>query len=95
MCDFLSMIQSYKWGKNHRLYITSPRINKTKRTRKKKVLNKNSYFLKFKQINSLINRNEVLLRVTSHNVKFYKYCSVTSVDVERTFLSLKYNDNQR
>lgn len=62
---------------------------------KNKVSNKNSDFLKFKQINSLINRNELLLRVTSHNVKFYKYCSITSVDVERTFLSLKYNDNQR
>lgn len=50
-----------------------------------------SGFLKLKQINGFINGTGVdqLKDVTSLNVKYYKYCIITSVDLQSTFASRK------
>lgn len=55
------------------------------------VLTKNAGFRKLKQVNNFINGEDAELptEVPTAKAQFYKYCPVTSVDVERTFSALK------
>lgn len=91
---FLSMMQFKK--KRHSEIRHDQRFmrNRTKGTRKKfKMLNENFDFLKLKQTHRLIegDGDDLPEEVSPSIAYFYKYCPITSVDVERIiFLTKKH-----
>lgn len=57
----------------------------------KYILNKNSGFSKLKKVNDFINGigDDLPSEVPAEKAKYFKYCPVTSVEVERTFSAFK------